>query len=738
MSSKLFVDPLDGNVGIGTTVPQAKLHVSGKDMYIGEHTEYASYVSNSSNVWPPSADGRINGVNITALNKRTRTSYASAVECVKTWTLRASAADIQWWSVCWASELSLFVAVAISGAGNRVMTSPDGVTWTARTSAADNNWTSVCWASELSLFVAVSDTGTGNRVMTSSNGITWTTRVSAANNGWQSVCWASELSLFVAVAASGTGNRVMTSPDGVTWTARTSASNINWLSVCWAPELSLFVAVANSGMGNRVMTSPDGVTWMMRTSAADNSWRSVCWAPELSLFVAVSETGANNRVMTSSDGVTWTTRASNDNNWYSVCWAPELCLFVAVAYSGTGDRVMTSPDGVTWTMRASAADNGWISVCWAAELSLFVAIAFTGTGTGNRVMTSAIGMPNSKSVVKALPSQMTVLPNGNVGIGTTNPSQKLHVNGNMQINLPSSDPVYLNLSQNALNVFGLATTPSVTGSGTLSATCLLCTDTPYNASSGASIGFVAPGFNFGAGEKYLMHGRISGVQQGGTNGYQGALTFETHVEATLFERLRISANGNVGIGTSNPLDKLHLTGNIAMTGSTTYVRNTTHDLRIGGQGAVYIVINNIVDYAFNAGGLVPQVDNTRVCGTTLQRWSQVAAVNGTIQTSDEHLKDFTTLTYGVKDVMNVETIKYKWKSQADLNDDDPKKNYEYYGFKAQNLSRIFPELVYDETEILQVNYSEMVPVLVNCIKEMHVMILMLQEQVKALESSNLR
>ena len=39
--------------------------------------------------------------------------------------------------------------------------------WTIRTSAADNEWRSVCWSPELGLFVAVSTNGTGNRVMTS-------------------------------------------------------------------------------------------------------------------------------------------------------------------------------------------------------------------------------------------------------------------------------------------------------------------------------------------------------------------------------------------------------------------------------------------------------------------------------------------------------------------------------------------------------------------------------------------
>jgi hypothetical protein len=48
------------------------------------------------------------------------------------------------------------------------MTSPDGINWTIRTSAADNPWASVCYGN--GLFVAVALSGTGNRVMTA-NGI---------------------------------------------------------------------------------------------------------------------------------------------------------------------------------------------------------------------------------------------------------------------------------------------------------------------------------------------------------------------------------------------------------------------------------------------------------------------------------------------------------------------------------------------------------------------------------------
>jgi hypothetical protein len=45
-----------------------------------------------------------------------------------------------------------------------VMLQPNGVTWTLRTSAADNDWLSVCYGN--GRFVVVALSGTGNRVMT--------------------------------------------------------------------------------------------------------------------------------------------------------------------------------------------------------------------------------------------------------------------------------------------------------------------------------------------------------------------------------------------------------------------------------------------------------------------------------------------------------------------------------------------------------------------------------------------
>jgi hypothetical protein len=427
---------IGGNLGIGTTIAANKLTVFG-DVIVGTTT-------GNTNQLVPSASGKINGVSITALNKRTRASYASAVNAVSTWTTRASATNNDNRGIAWAPELGLFCAVASSGTGNRVMTSPDGINWVTRTSAADNQWYNLVWAPQLCIFCAVAITGTGNRVMTSTDGITWTTRTSAADNEWYGIEWAPELNLFCATAITGTGNRVMTSTNGITWVTRTSPADNSWRSVVWAPELGIFAAVATIGT-SRVMTSPDGITWTTCAAAVNNQWVSITWAPELGIFCATAANGTGNRVMTSPDGITWTTRTNTgDYDWYGLAWAPELSLFCATGTgTGTGSRVMTSPDGITWTTRTSAADNNWNRLEWAPELSIFCAVS--ATGTGNRVMTSKIALPAPKSALLVSPAHMTVDGiTGSVGIGTTNPSNLLALGtGGAAFPTPSgSAPLY--------------------------------------------------------------------------------------------------------------------------------------------------------------------------------------------------------------------------------------------------------------------------------------------------------
>ena len=62
----------------------------------------------------------------------------------------------------------------------RVSSLAAGESWTSRTTPVDKPSSSVTYGK--GLFVAFSCTGSGNRVMTSPDGITWNSRLSPVNN----------------------------------------------------------------------------------------------------------------------------------------------------------------------------------------------------------------------------------------------------------------------------------------------------------------------------------------------------------------------------------------------------------------------------------------------------------------------------------------------------------------------------------------------------------------------------
>ena len=274
----------------------------------------------------------------------------------------------------WAGELDLFVAVATSGTGNRVMTSPDGIVWTSQTSAADNDWRSVVWAGELDLFVAVASSGTGDRVMTSPDGIVWTVQSSAADNNWRSVAWSSELGILVAVADSGTGNRIMTSYDGINWVTRTSPADIAWSSVTWAASKGIFMAVAT---GTQVMLSSNGIQWSLGNAVELQEWSSVVWAPAFNLFVSVSLDGnpAPGQVMTNT--------VPEDSKYGGACLSKNNDVYFAPS-SAYNILVYDTIDRSTRTIDITTIDpsfnstNKWIGAC-ITPTDLFVAAPFGST-----------------------------------------------------------------------------------------------------------------------------------------------------------------------------------------------------------------------------------------------------------------------------------------------------------------------------------------------------------------------
>ena len=140
--------------------------------------------------------------------------------------------------------------------------------------------------------------------------------------------------------------------------------------------------------------------------------------------------------------------------------------------------------------------------------------------------------------------RMRIAGSGDVGIGTTTPLQKLHVVGNAMIeNLDATSYVGLNLN------------PGTGGHGG----GLYSMGTNYT---------VQPNTANDAGTLALMGYEPNGISLTASNA-AGNIRMYTAGSGSGTERLRVTANGNVGIGTQTPAAKLHVVGDIIATGNIT-------------------------------------------------------------------------------------------------------------------------------------------------------------------------
>ena len=130
-------------------------------------------------------------------------------------------------------------------------------------------------------------------------------------------------------------------------------------------------------------------------------------------------------------------------------------------------------------------------------------------------------------------------------------------------------------------------------------------------------------------------------------------------------------------------------------------------------------------------GLVrPITDNTYALGSLSYRWTAVYAANGIIQTSDRRMKEnITTLTEGLKTVLNLNPVCFTWKDQTDQK--------KHIGLIAQEVMPLVPEVVdtgNDPDKTLGINYAGLVPVLIKSIQEQQQQIESQQKQIDELKT----
>jgi len=129
--------------------------------------------------------------------------------------------------------------------------------------------------------------------------------------------------------------------------------------------------------------------------------------------------------------------------------------------------------------------------------------------------------------------------------------------------------------------------------------------------------------------------------------------------------------------------------------------------------------------------LFPEYNNNFSLGNSTLKWTAVYATNGTIQTSDIRLKtNIQPLKYGLREVLAMKPVSYNWKTTPDSDNK--------IGLVAQEVRKIVPEVVVgDETkENIGMNYAELVPVLINAIKDQQGQIDDLKKQVAELKKKH--
>jgi len=273
---------------------------------------------------------------------------------------------------------------------------------------------------------------------------------------------------------------------------------------------------------------------------------------------------------------------------------------------------------------------------------------------------------------------MTISTSNSVGIGTTAPSYLLDIQA-------AGTPT-LRLRSN-----GLSTASQI----------LLQTANTYSGTSEAYI--AAESTNAGNGDINISFGTSNGASGSSTKMRLTGGTSNLLIGTTTDNGSKLQVNGSAFISSGNSL-YLGVTG--ATTGAGTIISEglAFANLRLYGYGTQ--------TYAgfFNTGNLVGSIVGTTVL-TTYNT------------TSDYRLKEDLKLINGLDLVNKIKIYDYKWKATNDR----------MIGVMAHELQEILPYAVTgvkDGSEMQQVDYSKIVPVLVQAIKDLNQKITNLEAQIK--------
>tara|TARA_R100000081_G_scaffold27925_2_gene12580 strand:+ start:14982 stop:17492 length:2511 start_codon:yes stop_codon:yes gene_type:complete len=326
---------------------------------------------------------------------------------------------------------------------------------------------------------------------------------------------------------------------------------------------------------------------------------------------------------------------------------------------------------------------------------------------------------NGISAIRLRTSGASYFNGGNVGIGTTDPSSKLHIE-------EDTDQGVALFKSNSTAASAVTTIAIESPSATSNGRTRIGADGDdlfFNTSNGAlDPNSSVERMRITSDGALRLTGGLSAAQGGSDYGSQFVqwcdnnghaniaaydIFFKTGPNQNRTNAMFISDGGKVGIGTSDPFYSLSVeetvnaacyvsitsstTGNAALLlgdssnksiGRITY-NNSSDSLSFRTNGIDRVVIDNI-------GNLSPFTDNARDLGKITNRWDDIYATNGTIQTSDrqdkQDIEELTEAETRVAQACKGLLRKYRWKDAVAEKDDEARI---HFGIIAQDLEDAF-------------------------------------------------
>ena len=466
---------------------------------------------------------------------------------------------------------------------------------------------------------------------------------------------------------------------------------------------------------------------------------------------------------------------------------------ISIYYSATATNVPTAGNLVAGELAINTADGKLFYKDSAGVVQVIGTKGGVGSSSTTQVLYNSSGLvvgsagltfdgtnlatTGTATATRFIPSGSTVATNGlylpaanSIGI-STNSTNAVYIDSTQNVGIGTTSPAYpLNIVKNANGAQKVFFSNNSSGASAETAFSV------YNGTAEASLrvaGSSYGGYGAYTANNTLVYNDTSAITIMADNASNGIIKFATGGNT---ERMRITSAGNVGIGTSSPSDKLHISnaGDLYIrvanttTGITTYFgqpstgtyigndgaspvlfyTNNAERMRIDSSGNVFInktstTANGKLEMSFSGNGYVSV--NTDTGGTArndiyfVRNGSNVGAIQTTsvatayTSVSDYRLKEnILPMTGALAKIFQLKPVIYKWKANG-LNGQ---------GFIAHELQAVIPDCVNGEKDAVDdegkpvyqgIDTSFLVATLTAAIQEQQALIENLTKRLNALE-----